>query len=214
MAIGDPYATLAEFKQYLMTQQQNVTADDALMTSCLMIASQWLEEHCNRQFNLATVESPRIYQPSFDPKYCKVDDFVMSSGFSLRTDPGGTGNFDVLWQPIDYELKPLNNIVGGRYRPYNELHAVSGLWFPHITFRRDGTVQLTALWGWESVPVQVNQACIMMAAEIFKSKDAVFGVAGFSAMGAAVKIRVTGNPIIHALLKHFVAGTGSDYRVG
>lgn len=212
MALGDPYATLADFHGY-MTSLQGVTADDALITACLLVASQKIEEYCERQFNLASTESARTYPPEGDVLYCRTDDFVMSAGFQVLTDPSGTGNFDNVWQyPLDFEILPLNNLVGGRYRPYNELHATSGRWFPIVPLRRIGTVQVTAQWGWASVPHAVHQACLLIAAELYKSKDAVYGVAGFSKLGAAVRIRE--NPLICSLLDDFVAGSGPTVRIG
>lgn len=201
MAIGDPYATLADLKLALGSSFNGVSSEDAFLNMCLGAASSAIEEHCDRQFNLAPTESPQIFRPGPDPRYVDVDDFVQSTGFVLKTDASGTGTFSTTWTSFDYELLPLGNVKRGRYRPFNEIHAVGGLWFPRIQFRRVATIQVTAQWGWASVPNQVHQACIMLATELYKRKDAPFGVAGFNQFGV---VKLKQNPIVCALLATLV----------
>lgn len=204
MSIGDPYCTLEQLKAYMYSadpQQQAVTTDDALLTACIATASEKIERHCQRQFNLADTETARIYQPTEDPTLCEVDDFVLSDGFGILSDPAGTGEFNVVWTSYDYELMPANGLVNGIYQPYNEIHAVSGLWFFRPILRRRFTVQVTALWGWQSVPPKVYQACLALAYQMYKLKDAPMGVAGSNTFG---DVRVKENPIAANLLHSYV----------
>lgn len=204
MSIGDPYCTLEQLKAYMYSsdpQQQSVTTDDALLTACIATASEKIEEHCNRQFNLASTETTRLFAPSDDPKIVEVDDFVLTDNFVLLTDPSGVGDFVVTWTSFDYELHPLNGLVNGIYRPYNEIRAVSGSWFWRPILRREGTVSVTALWGWQAVPAKVYQACLALAYQYYKMKDAPMGVAGSNMFG---DVRVKDNPIAYSLLKSFV----------
>jgi hypothetical protein len=53
---------------------------------------------------------------------------------------------------------------------------------------RRATLQVTAKFGWSAVPVDVEEACLLKAASLFKRKDAPFGVAGFGEFGV-VRIR-------------------------
>ena len=52
----------------------------------------------------------------------------------------------------------------------------------------EALVQLTAVYGWPSVPEPITQAVIIQASRIFKRYDSPLGVAGFGDLGA---IRVT-----------------------
>lgn len=204
MAIGDPYCTLPQLKAYMYasnTQQQAITTDDALLTACISTASRKIEKHCQRQFNLAVTETVKVFAPSDDPKIVEVEDFILSAGFVLKTDPGGVGTFGVTWVPYDYELLPLNGYVNGIPVPYNMIHAVSGSWFWRPVLRRYGTVQVTALWGWQAVPDEVHQACMQIALQMYKMKDAPFGTAGSGQFG---ELRVRDNPIAASLLSPFV----------
>jgi hypothetical protein len=204
MSLGDPYCTLAQLKAYMYSanpQQQAVTTDDALLTACIATASRKVEKYCQRQFNLADTETARLYRPTEDPQLCQVDDFVLTSAFQVLCDPAGVGSFQVVFTAEDYELHPLNNIVNGIYQPYNEIRAVLGLWFWRPILRRQGTVQVTARWGWQAVPDEVYQATLQIAYQMYKMKDAPFGTAGSGQFG---ELRVRDNPIACALLAPFM----------
>ena len=206
MAIGDPYATVGDLTSYIFKQQETKAATlyTSDLTSALNSASQEIERHCNRQFNLATTVSARIYEPKMW-RHVEVDDFATTTGLIVQTDPGGTGNFSVTWDPLDYELYPYNGVVAGVPGwPYSEIRAVRGLFFPKYAYpyRRRAVLQVTAQWGWLNVPAPVKQACLIMAAETWKLRDAPFGVAGFTQFGGAVKVR--DNPMAASKLAPYV----------
>lgn len=200
MALGDPYATLAELKAYIGISD---TVDDAKLTDALNTASRSVESFCDRQFNAATTATPRIYRPE-DYLWMTVDDFYTTDGLTIKSDEDFDGVFESTWQPVEFELNPINGIVGGELGwPYSTIRAVSGRFFPipgwfpvapngYPVYRRS-TVQVTAQWGWAAVPSAVKQATLIIASETFKLKDAPFGVAGFGDMGV---IRVRDNPVV------------------
>lgn len=207
MSIGDPYATLDDLKNYLgpaFRQNSANGQNDVALGWALSSVSKKINKHCGRQFNLADGPSSRIFSPNEDDmRYVDVDDFVLTDDFLLETDPSGNGSFEVTWTSgLDYELLPFNGIVEGEPGwPYSQIHAVAGVWFPLVQYRRDGTVRVTAQWGWQDVPDEVHQATLMMAHQVFKSSDAPFGIAGFSSMGAAVKVR--DNPLVCEMLEAY-----------
>jgi hypothetical protein len=196
MAIGDPYASLADLKSYLKITG---SADDTLLTFALQSASTEIERHCGRQFNQQATATARIYEPD-TWKLCYVDDFFTLTGFGIVTDPGGTNNFTNTLTAIDYEPSPLNAMVQGQPWVYTTIRSTGGNWFPKIQFRRRGTMQVTAQWGWASVPAPVHQACLIIAAQEFRMKDAPFGVAGMTEFGAPVKV-VTIPKVVELLRK-------------
>jgi len=61
-------------------------------------------------------------------------------------------------------------------------------------------VQVTGVWGWSQVPSGVSQASFILAADLFKMKDAPFGVAGVSDYGVT---RIQTNPWLVELLRPF-----------
>lgn len=198
MAIGDPYATLAELKDYL--KLTGTTEFDDRLTDALLSASREVERYCNRQFNQVTSATSRVYRPGSLSKVMS-DDFYSTTGFALETDPGGDGTFGVLWTDADYELSPDNGIVDGQPGwPYWKIEAVRGLYFPINNYGKRSTVRVTAKWGWAAVPAPVKQATLIMAAETYSLKGAPLGVAGFGDFGP---IRVRDNKMASAKLMRY-----------
>jgi hypothetical protein len=68
-------------------------------------------------------------------------------------------------------------------------------------------IQITGVFGWPAVPAAVKQASLISAADLFRMKDAPFGVAGFGEFGA---VKITANPKVMALLQRYI----SPKRVG
>lgn len=188
MALGDPYASLTDIKNYLKLPLADTTRD-ANLSAALASATGDIEKHCHRQFNLDTTATQRIYEPD-NWREVRVDDFGTLTGLIVDVDNSGTGNFSQTLATSDYEVYPLNGIVDGTPGwPYNRLLVVSGNWLPVLTFGRRGTVRVTAKYGWPAVPAPIKQACLIIAAQKFRLADAPWGVAGMTEFGTAVRIR-------------------------
>lgn len=200
MALGDTYASLDEFKRYMAlteTSQHDNTLEDALQS-----ASKEIERLCNRQFNNSeAAPTARVYKPTTWTT-ALVDDFLTTTGLIIKTDVTGDGTFETTWTTSDYELFPLNGIVEGQGEwPYYKIVSVLGERFPINRTGRKATVEVTAKWGWASVPAPIKQACLLMAAETFQLKDAPLGVAGMGEFGV---VRVRGNKMAANKLQPFI----------
>lgn len=184
MALGDPYATLAELKTRLDITD---TTDDTRLTSSVLSASREIDAWCGRQFNDAGTATARVFAAA-GCTLAMVDDFSAITGLVVATDGNDDGVYETTWVAGDYELEPLNGVVAGMSGwPYWRIRAVGSRTFP--TGRRRAVVQVTARWGWTAVPAPVKEACLMIAAETFKAGDAPFGVAGFGEFGP-VRVRM------------------------
>ena len=198
MALGDAYAALDELKTRLGIPSADTEHDSELQAK-LDGASREIESFCRRQFNDAGSPSPRVYYPG-DGCIVEVDDFHEDAGLQVRTDDGGTGDFDTVWEPQDWQLEPLNGVVDGQPGwPYWRIVAVRGRRFPRHTHR--APVQVTARWGRASVPAPVKDATLIIAAESYKLREAPFGVAGFGEFGV---VRVTTNQVAMRKLQPYV----------
>lgn len=185
MALGDSYATAAELKTRL---DVSGAAYDTQLTEALTVASRGVEKFCRRQFNKATAASARVYYPE-TPGMAVVDDVHTTTDLVIKTDSGADGTFETTLTAAQYELSPLNGIVDGETGwPYWRIRAVN-VCLPVATGR--ASLQVTAQWGWAAVPGPVKEACLIVAEETFKLKDAPFGVAGFGEFGA---VRIRQNP--------------------
>lgn len=193
MALGDPYAILAELQARLGGVAS--TEFDSAMTNALTVASRGIEHVCRRQFNKATSATARIFYP--DASYlANVDDFWTTASLVIATDQGDDGTYETTWAASDYQLEPLNGVVDGESGwPYWIIRAVAGRDFP--TSSKRAPLQVTAQWGWTAVPAPIKEACLVVAEETFKLREAPFGVAGMAEWGA---IRVRSNPLASQMI--------------
>ena len=179
------------------------TNDDTPLTNALAAASLAIEGYCGRQFNDAGSASPRVYYPD-TLTLIEVDDFSTTAGLIVAQDFSNAGTYTTILSSANYQLEPLNGVVDGTPGwPYYRIRIIqtwNPLWYTSIGDPRT-SIQITAQWGWSAVPAPVSEACLMLAEETFKMKDAPYGVAGFSQYGA---VRVRDNPKIEALLMRYV----------
>lgn len=171
MAIGDAYATLAEFKEHARISD---TTDDVQIPRVLNGVSRSVEKYCRRQFNDAGSASARVFEPD-NECVVWVDDFHTTSGLVVQIDTTDDGTFDTTVSTSDYLLRPLNGIWNGLAGfPSHQIELVgSGVWFrPH---NRRPSVQVTAQWGWSSVPDAVKTATLLKAAKVFGRRSSPHG---------------------------------------
>lgn len=195
MALGDSYATVAELKTRMGI---TVSTGDSQLAEALSASSRGVEKCCGRQFNKTTTAAARVYYPDVCGQTV-VDDFHTITDLAIKTDQGDDGTFETTWTTSDYQLEPLNGVVDGESGwPFYRITAIGGRLFPSAGKR--APLQVTAQWGWTAVPARVKEATLMGAEELYRLKDAPFGVAGFADFGA---IRVRANPYIIALLSPY-----------
>lgn len=185
MSITNGYCTLAQVKAALRITD---TVDDTLLEGSVESASRLIDGYCNRSFwNQGS--ATRVYT-SRDPYFCMVDDFTTL--YTLKSSVLTPGVFDVTWNlpsgtatPVDVQLEPLNAIIEGSAWSYDRLRAVGRYFFPTLStnYGQQALVQVTANWGWSSVPKVVEQATIIQASRLYKRLDSPLGVAGFGDMG-------------------------------
>jgi len=184
MAITNGYATLTEIKGYLSISD---TTDDSLLESLIESASRSIDRIANRRFYLDSSATARLYR-AYSDVFVYVDDIGTTSGLVVAVDENGNGTYTkTLTLNTDFILDPLTASSLGR--PYTQLTMVSNteMWpiFPGITQNglRPG-VQVTAKWGWPSVPDDINMACLILTADLYKRKDAPGGILGLGDLGA------------------------------
>jgi len=169
VSITNGYATLAELKAALRITDY---IDDAALERAVEGASRRIDGVCDRRFYLDGTASARTYYAS-SPWRCDVDDIGTTSGLVVKTDEDGSGTYARTWDASDYELGPLNNLIKGA-----PVHAITGVGFMFPTYTRPAPVQITAKWGWPSVPHAIREATILLAGRMFKRTDSLLGVAG------------------------------------
>jgi hypothetical protein len=196
------YCSVEELKSRLNITD---TTDDFELMLAVQAASRFVDEICGRYFWRGT--DTRTYVPESIWRQ-SVDDLV--SVTTLKVDQDGDGAYEQTWTAgTDYALEVApgryNNASKGEAWPYTGFVAVnSGKLLPFIwPWRHLDAVQVAGTFGWPAVPLAVKQAALIAAADLFKLKDAPFGVAGISDLGI---MRVTTNSQVYALLGRYISG--------
>jgi len=174
MALTNSYATLAEVKAALRITD---TIDDSLLEMATESASRLIDGYANRSFyNAGTATRYFVADNDF---LTNIDDAITIT--QVATDSSADGTYDIIWQPTDYQLEPLNGRVDGLERPYDAIRAIGDYTFP--IWGSEGLVKVTGTWGFASIPIAVRQAAIIQASRIFKRLDSPLGIAGFGDLG-------------------------------
>ena len=183
MPITNGYATRNQTKAALRIGTAD-TIDDDLIDNCVGAASRLIDGYCNRRFWQTGTAEARVYQAE-DSFYCSIDD-IAGTALTLKTSTQADGTFDLQWSRSDYQLEPLNGNLDGLTWSYDKIRAVGDYMFPTVNanYGEQALVQVTAIFGWPSVPEPVTQATIIQASRIFKRYDSPLGVAGFGDLGA------------------------------
>jgi hypothetical protein len=180
MAINNGYATLAQVKSALRITD---SVDDTLLEQAIESASRRIDGYCGRWFYKTTSTAILVYP--FDYYSVPVQD-IANTSVIVKVSTQGNNVYDQTWtQGTDYQLEPLNASLNGD--PYNRITAIGGKTFPIQLQPNVPYVQITAQWGWQSVPIDVTQACVLLAIRQFARLNAALGIVGFNDMAIQVK---------------------------
>ena len=189
--ITNGYATIQQVKDALRVTD---AIDDSLIELSIEAASREIDAYCQRVFYSTT--ATRTYTP--DSSFlCSIDDLVSLTSLKTSTNT----SWDTTWGASDYQLEPTNGISGGLTQPYNRIRAVNLFTFPVLTVP-EVTVQVTGVFGWSAVPMDVRIACILQAQRLFKRFDSPLGVVGMGDLGSIRVSRVDSD--VQALLAPYV----------
>jgi hypothetical protein len=195
------YCTVEELKSRLVIPD---ASDDLEITLAVQAACRSIDEITGRYFWRGT--ATRTYVPE-SIYYQSTDDLV--SVTSLNVDRDGDGVYEETWaQGTDYQLQVspghFNAAAKGEAWPYTGFSIAGPKFIPVVwPFSHLDRIQVTGAFGWPSVPLAVKQAALISAADLFRLKDAPFGVAGFGEFGA---VRIQANPRVMGLLKRYING--------
>ena len=194
MAITNGYATLAEIKARLSIDSGD-TQDDAMLEACVEAASRQIDKFTGTRF--FTAGSQDRYFTALDPLRVIVDDATAITAIvqDLQANRTYTDTVDL----SDVDLMPDNAVQLGV--PYQQLAIVPDSPKTFITDRRG--IKVTGTWGYaSSAPPAVKQACLLLAAAMFRRKDAPFGIAGGGEVGQAIQLAAM-DPTARLLLSPF-----------
>lgn len=214
------YSGREELKSRLNIVDNN---SDYEIQIAIQAVTNWINTYCGRHFYQLT--ETRTYAPD-NIWELSIDDVVSTSSNLATTqvnlDYDGDGIYEVAWGApgTNYQLKigdPGNSSdnynvnAAGVPRPYRQLQVLTGQpgsnqagggWLPFIwPYTHLNRVQVITTWGWNVIPPSVAQASLLLCTDMFKSKDAPWGIAGTAETGL---MRVQSNPWAVELLHDYV----------
>lgn len=181
MAITNGYCTLAEVKAALRLTDN---ADDTLIERAIEGASRRIDGYCGRWFYKTPSTAVKLYSRDL---YALMVQDIANTTVTIKTDDDADGTFETTWtQGIDYQLEPTAVILSGF--PYYRIVAIGAKTFPvEIAEPIPPQIEVTAQWGWNAVPHDVREACILLAMRQFARLNAALGVVGFADMAVQVR---------------------------
>ena len=196
------YCTVEELKSRLGITD---TTDDFEVTLAADGACRAIDEICGRYFWRGT--DTRTYVPE-NLYGQQLDDIVSVSSFKVDFD--GDGTYEQTWtQGTDFDLTVSPNLYNtgakGEQWPYTGFVTINTSKFiPFVwPLSHRNRIQVTGVFGWPAVPKNVKTASLLAASQIFRIKDAPFGIAGFGEMGV---VRVQAMPQVMWLLRRYITG--------
>ena len=181
MAITNGYCTLAEVKAALRLTDN---VDDTLLENAIESASRRIDGYTGRFFYKMNQTAITMYPYNEYMLFFPAD--VSSSSITIKIDSTANGTYaTTLTQGVDYILEPTDAVL--QSRPYLNARMVGGATFPLYVTPSFPTVQVTAQWGWNAIPDDVNQACVLLSMRQFARLNAALGVVGFADMAITVR---------------------------
>jgi hypothetical protein len=199
MAIVNGYCTLQEIKAQIGLDAPDVVDDDEL-ERVVTSASRWIDQHCRRHFWQTTTQA-RVFD------ICSCGCLEVELGpfndlhevTSIKTDDNADGAFETTWAAGDYQLLPLNPAAAPERHPYESIRAIAAKTFPTPS-SRTGLVEVTGKWGWEAVPADVKEACLIASHRLFKRRNSPEGVTGWQSEFGAIRLSTRTDPDVASLL--------------
>ena len=187
------YATVAQLKTRLSITD---TTDDTTLGMNLDGICRAIDEHCGWRFWRDATATTRYYTAEHDDTLF-IDPLV--SVTSIATDTDGDGTYTTTWATTDYRLMPVNAAADNW--PYTWIKIKSGGSYDFVSY--DAGVRIVGVFGWPAVPSQVTEAALLLSEQLYKRKDAIFGVMSFPEAGE-IRMLIDKDPHLRMLLAPFV----------
>lgn len=183
MGLNDPYASVAEYKA---ATNKTGSGDDAVLTMNLQAVSRWIDRKTNRFFTKDDSVQVRYYDgaPGVNQRLLSSlerdspwpnartllhlpDDLASTTGLIVKVDQDRDYTYETtLVISTDFFVGPVNAALGPEPQPYQFLE-LNPNGTQISTWPAQGrSVQVTALWGWPSVPVAIKTAAILIARQV------------------------------------------------
>jgi hypothetical protein len=206
------YISMEELKSSLNDVSGQSKDDYEYQRACIT-STTLIHDLCGQHF--MQVIEPRTY--SYDSIYeLFIDPIVPGSITEFALDYEGNGDYNTIWtegqdfQTLRYseQYNPRNL---GEARPHDFVRVLlngvdagvtpGGEMLPFVwAYTPNNRVKITGTWGWAEIPQNVTHAALLLAVDLFKMKDAPWGIAGMGELGM---VKTQANPEVMELLAKY-----------
>jgi len=197
------YCTLEEFREHL-SEDATQNDHDSLYEQKIEAASRGVDNFCGLppgRFLLDSAATPRTYLAG-GSWMLQVDPIGDVATAIVKTGTGNGSYGTTLTVTTNYIFEPLNAIADGE--PVTRIRLSDGQQWP-ISLYGTPQVQVTARWGWPALPAPVKQATLLVAADLWKRKDAPFGVVQSVEFGP-IRLSADAFKAVSSLLQRYRTG--------
>lgn len=213
MALKADYCTSAELKAFMKVTD---AVTDAQIALAITSASRAVDQVAGRSFGQDDPAVARYYSATpgtgsrhlygtLDPFAGRwtVDpdaDISSTTGLTVKTDGDDDGTFETtLTIDTDFRLWPYNAAADSR--PWERIVLTAGGTLP-VALRG---IEVTAKWGWISVPADIKLATMIQAQTILKGgRDSPLGIAGSPDFGNEMRLSTKLHPNAAELVRPYV----------
>lgn len=198
MAVTDPLATLDDYTSRFPNRNRS---DDGELLRTLTAVSRYIEsqEVCGQQFTKDAAAVVRIFRPEVATSKLWLGANLAANPTTIRLDTASAGTYATTLSSTNWELWPLNAADGPEPKPWRRIDLVS--WGTYATFAAGQRVEVTAVWGWPTVPEIVRLAVIELTAIVrLESPRATTRV---DEMGTVIGMSAQGRDIVSNLLSSY-----------
>lgn len=161
------------------------SATDTQIQRAVDTATQRVRSHCGRSFDTAATVSPRTFRMASYTGSLMLplgSEIATTTGLIVGSDENDDGTYETTWLSTEFQLAPTGGIGpdGQPGWPYTEIAPIDRWWPTRSTYDRP-LVQITARWGWLTVPEPAKLACLFLARELLP--NITLGYSGFSGVG-------------------------------
>lgn len=203
MSITNGYCDLPEIKQSLTINDEG---DNPELELSVEVASRQIDNQCGpgRRFWQDSTVVARTYYPS-EARRVFVDDISTTTGLIVKVDENDDGTFETtLTINTDFIVEPVNAAAQFPVEPYTSIRLLDGALssFSALSSGRP-SVQVTAKFGWVTVPQAIKRATILQARQVFKAIQTQNGLLQQTVDGSVVRMPVI-DPIARLSIEPFI----------
>jgi len=203
MAVTEAYASAPEYRG---RTTKTDTGDDETIVEQLVAVSRLIDRECERFFGIDAAVVMRLYDGNGLTRLY-IDDVATVTGLIVKADLDDdfafVGADETLTKDTHYWIGPANAALGPEVSPYRFLDIVPANARLNVWPEGPRKVQVTAAFGWPSVPPAIKEATILVTRELRDLEES-----GFTLSLQSIDTGINLSPVAFSVIQRVKAEYG------